>query len=426
MAADLESFIERTRNNAVPFKKEGWYRKLPDTSHTPGMENVIHAHSHTVLKLNTKRFDKSPYYDKWATDETIFGIYNTRLYPVSFGEDTIADYWQLRKGIMLYDVPEMPIAIKGPDAVKLLERALTRKIGNMGIWKARYAIACTPQGGIIMDGVVLRLAEDHFWYVQANGGFEHWLNLLSDGMDVEVSDPKSRVLQVQGPKALEFLEKACPGQKPERWGYFNAGLFNFNGMEAVVSRTGFTGEMGIEIYGNPENDPHKFWDYIFEIGAEFGLRMGAGASMTLRRVEAGILDYDMDINPGTTPYDAGLDSLVEFDNPDFVGRDALLNADKRKRLFGLTCDTGIPRVGTKIFDDDVEVARMTIGDWSPSLEKGIGYVLFDKPESAVGPWSGRNLQIETPDGVSHEAQVQDLPFLDPEKRIPRGLETPPE
>ncbi len=318
---------------------------MPDTAHTPGLDKVIHAHSHTVLKLNTKRFDKSPYFDKWVTDDTIFGIYNTRLYPVSFGEDTISDYWQLRKGIMLYDVPEMPISVKGADAVKLLERALTRKIGNMGVWKARYAIACTPQGGIIMDGVVLRLAEDHFWYVQANGGFEHWLNLMSDGMDVEVGDPQSRVLQVQGPKALEFLERACPGQKPERWGYFNAGRFNFNGMEAVVSRTGFTGEMGIEIYGNPENDPHKFWDYIFEVGEEFGLRMGAGASMTLRRVEAGILDYDMDINPGTTPFDAGLESLVEFDNPDFV---EVVIHSYRHRFGGIPGDPDVAWIEEKL------------------------------------------------------------------------------
>lgn len=399
---------------------------MPDTSQTHGLDKVIHAHSHTVLKLNSKRFDKSPYFDKWATDDTIFGIYNTRLYAVSFGEDVVRHYWKLRKSLMLYDVPEKPISIKGPDAVKLLERALTRKVGDLKVWKARYAIACTPQGGIIMDGVVIRLAEDHFWYVQANGGFEHWLNLMSDGMDVTVSDPESRVLQVQGPKALEFLEKACPGQKPERWGYFNAGLFSFNGMEAVVSRTGFTGEMGIEIYGNPKNDPHKFWDYIFEIGKEFDLEMGAGGSMTLRRVEAGILDYDMDINPGTTPFDAGLSSLVEFDNPDFVGRDALMKADKRPRLFGLTCETGVPRVGTEVLDDGEQVARMTIGDWSPTLEKGVGFVMFDQPESASGEWVGRSLKIKTPDGNMHDCKIVKLPFLDPDKRIPRGLETPPE
>jgi aminomethyltransferase len=385
------------------------------------MEKVIHATSHTVVRLNSKRFDKSPYFDKWATPETIFGIYNTRLYPVSFGEDVLRHYWKLRRGIMLYDVPEKPIEIQGPDAVKLLERALTRKIGDMKLWKCRYAVACTPQGGIIMDGVVVRLAEDHFWYTQANGAIEHWLTLMAENMDVVVRDPRSRVLQVQGPKALEFLEKACPGQKPEKWGYFNAGRFSFNGMEAVVSRTGFTGEMGIEIYGNPENDPSAFWDYIMEVGKEFDLEMGAGGSMTLRRVEAGILDYDMDINPGTTPYDAGLGALVEFDKPDFVGRAALMNADKRTRLFGLISDTGVPRVGTKVMSGGTPVGRMTIGDWSPTLQKGIGYILFDQPESAKGAWAGQTLDIQTPDGKEHQAQVVTLPFLDPDKLIPRGL-----
>ena len=398
---------------------------MPITAQSQALDKVIHATSHTVLRLNSKRFDKSPYFDKWATEDTIFGIYNTRLYPVSFGEDVISHYWKLRRGIMLYDVPEKPIAIKGPDAVRLLERALTRKVGDLKIWKARYAIACTPQGGIIMDGVVIRLAEDHFWYIQANGAFEHWLNLLSDGMDVVVSDPQSRVLQVQGPKALAFLERACPGQMPKKFGYFNAGLFRFNGMEAVVSRTGFTGEMGIEIYGNPQNDPLAFWDYIFEIGKAFDLEMGAGGSMTLRRVEAGILDYDMDINPGTTPFDVGLGALVEFDQPDFVGRSALMHADRRPRLFGLTCETAIPRVGSVVLEGGTKVGRMTIGDWSPTLEKGIGYVLFDKPEDEDGARVGRSIRIRTPDGTEHDCRIVTLPFFDADKRIPRGLEPPP-
>ena len=120
---------------------------------------------------------------------------------------------------MLYDVPEKPIEIKGPDAVRLLERALTRRVEDLEVHKVRYAVACTPQGGIIMDGLVIRLAEDHFWYVEANGSFENWLNLLSDGLDVVVRDPRSRVLQIQGPKSLEFLDRAAPGQVPEPFGY---------------------------------------------------------------------------------------------------------------------------------------------------------------------------------------------------------------
>lgn len=391
-----------------------------------GSDKVIHAESHPVVRLNTKRFDLSPYVEKWKTDKTIFGIYNTRLYPVSHGEDPIPHYWKLRRGIMLFDVPEKPIDIKGPDAVKLLERALTRKIGDMKMMKCRYAIGCTPSGTIIMDGVVIRIAEDHFWYVEANGGFDDWLILLAEGMDVTVSDPRSRVLQVQGPKALDFLAKAAPGQMPEKFGYFNAGSFTFPGFEPVIiSRTGFTGELGIEIYGNPDNDAHAFWDYIFEIGAEWGLEMGSGAAMTLRRVEAGILDYDMGINKGTTPYDAGLESIVDFDNPDFVGRDALMKADRRPRLFGLVSETGIPRVGTKVLDDGKECARMTIGDYSPTLEKGIGYVLFDEHENANGSWVGQSLKIQTPDGQMHDCEIVELPFYDKEKNIPRGLDTTP-
>ena len=393
---------------------------------SPGSSKVIHAESHPIVRLNTKRFELSPYVDKWKTDRTIFGIYNTRLYPVSHGEDPIPHYWKLRRGLMLYDVPEKPIDIKGPDAAKVLERALSRTIGDMKLMKARYAVACTPQGTIIMDGVVIRLAEDHFWYVEANGGFDDWLILLSEGMDVTVSDPKSRVLQVQGPKSLEFLAKAAPDQMPEKFGYFNAAMFTFPGFKPVViSRTGFTGEMGIEIYGNHENNAHDFWDYIFEVGKEFGLEMGSGASMTLRRVEAGILDYDMDINKGTTPFDAGLGSVVDFDNPNFVGRDALKQADRRPRLFGLTSETGIPRYGTIVLEGDIQVGHMTIGDWSPTLEKGVGYVLFNEPENAEGAWPGQSLTMRTPDGEMHDCDIVTLPFYDAEKKIPRGLDTTP-
>jgi aminomethyltransferase len=386
-------------------------------------KKVAHATSHPVVSLNSKRFHLSPYLNKWLNDEAIFGIYNDRLYAVSKGEDVIDQYWKLRRGLMLYDVPEKPIDIKGPDAIALLEHALTRKIEDLKLFRARYAVACTPQGGIIMDGVVIRLAEDHFWYVEANGGFEHWLNALSDGMDVTISDPKSRVLQIQGPKALEFLERAAPGQMPEKFGYYHASMYNFDGQDVLISRSGFTGEMGIEVYGNANLDHSALWDYIFKCGAEFGLEMGAGGSMGLRRVEAGILDYDMDINTETTPFDAGLGGLVDFSKPNFVGREALLNADRRTRLLGLVSEDGIPRYGSTVLYNGGEGGHMTIGDWSPSLKKGIGFVMFDEPEGDEGPWLGKTLTLHDPDGELHECEIVTLPFYDAEKKIPRGLST---
>ena len=104
------------------------------------------------------------------------------------GEDPIQKYWTLRQKALIFDVPEKPIEIRGPDSVKFLDKVLTRKVSNMKIGRGYYAIACTPKGGIFMDGVVFRFDENHFWYVQADGPFETWLLAHSEGFDVEISD----------------------------------------------------------------------------------------------------------------------------------------------------------------------------------------------------------------------------------------------
>ncbi len=212
------------------------------------MQVSNYAASHRIIRASAKRFIPSPYVDFYANDDTVFGIYCDRLYPLSIGNDPIEHYWKLRRKVMLYDVPEKPLEIKGPDAIALLERVFTRRIDNLGLWRARYAIACTPQGGVIMDGVLIRLAEDHFWYVQANGEFEAWLLAYADGLDVSVSDPQSHVLQVQGPDSLKVLRAATNAMVPDNFGYFHAGRFDFGGQSLLVSRTGWTGEIGFEIF----------------------------------------------------------------------------------------------------------------------------------------------------------------------------------
>ena len=173
------------------------------------MKNQNYAAAHATIRISAKRFEPSPYTDKYAIEDMIFGIYCGRFYPLSVGEDPIEQYWKLRRGVSLFDVPEKPLDIKGPDAVALLERVFTRRVDNLKLWRARYAVACTQQGGIVMDGVLIRLAADHFWYVQADGEFESWLHAHAQGFDVTISDPKSRVIQIQGPKSLEVLQAAA-------------------------------------------------------------------------------------------------------------------------------------------------------------------------------------------------------------------------
>jgi aminomethyltransferase len=320
---------------------------------------------------------------------------------------------------MLYDVPEKPLDIKGPDAVALLERVFTRHIDSLKTWCARYAVACTPQGGILMDGVLIRLAHDHFWYVQADGEFESWLQAHSPGLDVTIRDPKSRVLQIQGPKSLEVLAAAAKGGVPDGFGYFHADMFDFGGQELLVSRTGWTGEIGIEIYSDGANtDHHALWEHLIAAGAPSGMAFSSAESMGIRRLEAGILDNGTDMDSSMTPYEAGIGAFIDLDKPDFVGRDALAKADQSCLLLGLSCAEAIPFAGLQVLDGNSVVGHMTAGAWAPYLETGIGFVRFHQK----GDWLGRKLTLCTQEGNQHACDIVSLPFYDAEKKIPRGLD----
>ena len=384
-------------------------------------QKLSYADSHSVVRLSSKRFEQSPYSDKYVNEKTVFGLYSNRFYPLTLGGDAIDDYWRLRQSVVLYDVPEKPLEISGPDAVNLLERVLTRRIDNLKGWRARYAIACSPQGGILMDGVVIRLAEDRFWYVIANGEFESWLLAFTEGLDVAVTDPGSRVLQIQGPKSTAVLSNAAADQHAGQLRYFHAGMFNLGGQEVLVSRTGWTGEMGFEIYSRPHIDHSALWDHLMASGRDHGMTYASAESMGIRRIEAGILDNGTDMDRGMTPFAAGLEAFVDFSKPDFVGRDALKQAERTCLLFGLVCDSVAPRAGLPVFQSDAQVGQVTTGDWSPTLNTGIGYVRFDDIDSVQGNWLGQKLILGDLDSGHHDCEIVPLPFYDRVKKIPRGL-----
>lgn len=382
------------------------------------MEQPNYAASHRTVHVSAKRFTVSPYIQKYAKDDMLFGIYCDRLYPLTLGEDPIEHYWKLRREVLLYDVPEMPLEIRGPDAVNLLERVFTRPIDSLRLWRGRYAIACTPQGGILMDGVLIRLAQDHFWYVQADGEFESWLLAHAGDLDVMVRNPQSRVLQIQGPASLDVLRAATNGQVSDGFGYFHAGRFNFGGQSLLVSRTGWTGELGFEVYSDgATTDHHALWDHLMLHGEPYGMQFSSAESMGIRRLEAGILDNRTDMDWRMTPFDAGLGDFVDLNKTGFVGRDALLKAERGCLLFGLTCEGTVPFSGLEVLEGGEAVGHMTTGAWTPFLKKGIGFVRFHRN----GDWPGRSLEIRARDGSRHACEIVTLPFYDREKKIPRGL-----
>ena len=287
--------------------------------------------------------------------------------------------------------------------------------------RARYGIACNEDGTVLMDGVVMRLAQDRFWYVKANGEFESWLEAHAIGLDVEVSDPDSRVLQIQGPKSLDVLNAAIGGGLSTDFRYFHAGFFDIGGQTLWVSRTGWTGEAGIEIYCNsgPEATDHDaLWDHLLACGEPFGMEFSSSSSMGIRRIEAGILDNGTDIEPDLTPFGAGLGNFVALDKGDFIGRSALVKADRSQLLFGLVCATASPDAGMQVHFEEGPVGHITIGTWSPTLEAGVGYVRFDRPLPG-GDWLGKTVKLVDHEGDLHRATVDTLPFVDKQKRLPR-------
>lgn len=371
------------------------------------------------VAISARRFEESPFIERHDTSGMVRGVYANRFFAVYNGEDYLAKYWTLRRKALIFDVPEKPVEISGPDAVPFLEKVLSRNVSKMNEGRGYYALACTPQGGIFMDGVVFKMAEDRFWYVQADGPFETWLMAHSGGFDVTVSDPESRVLQIQGPASIDIMNAASAGQIDENMGYFRSGYFDLGGQSLYVSRSGFTNELGFEVYCDGATTDHlALWDHLMQSGEPFGMEFSSTRAMTIRRIEGGILGNTTDMDATMTPFEAGLGNFVDLDKGDFVGRDALLKADRRSLLMGLTCEAATPSSGSLILDNGNPVGHITAGVPSPTLGLGIGYARFH----AAGEWLGRSMTLQLPDGSQHDCEIVEIPFFDREHHIVRGID----
>lgn len=384
------------------------------------MTNSIHSDRLNTVRVAARRFENSPFQAKWLNPDTVMGVYAGRYYSVYNGEDVEAGYWALRRKAVIYDVPERPVEISGPDAERFLEHVFARKVSMLKEGRGRYAIACDHCGKLFMDGVLFKLASQRYWYVQPDGALETWLHAHGAGFDVTVSDPKSRVLQIQGPGSFAIMQAATDGALTDSMGYFHSGFFRIAGQEVYISRTGWTGELGYEIYTQgAATDCPKLWDHLMAVGKPHGMIFGSISSMEIRRIEGGILDTGTDFDMSMTPFEAGLDAFVDLDKENFIGRNSLLLAPRGvKRLFGLKCADGIPGYREQVVESANAVGHVTAGAWSPYLKSGIGYVRFNTP----GNWAGRKLAVKTTEGKAFDCEILDLPFYDAEKRIPRGLD----
>ena len=348
-----------------------------------------------------------------------YSLYNNRMTPERLNHVTDDEqYWAVRQKVILRNTGEFPVEISGPDAEKFVNRVFARDVSRMRVGRCSYNFALYHNGCMITDGVLLRLAQDKFWMAQADGELTKWYMAHAADLNVSISDPNVWVSQVQGPKSMEVLRDAIDGAFPTPWRYFDIAEVSIAEEPVIITRTGFSNELGWEFYLRPENDAEAIGNCIWAAGMKHGMVLTGTPVFRARRIEAGLMSQ-AEFHSTTTPFDAGLGHFVQMDKPDFIGKAALEKADKRSRTFGMRVRGGIAERGRTISVGAKTVGRVCSSTWSPYQECGVALVRMDDPE--MGP--GTEVEVTGTDGATYSAQLCSLPMYDAEGAIVRGKNT---
>jgi aminomethyltransferase len=352
---------------------------------------------------------------------TAYTVYNHTLFPIGFA-DLEEEYWHLLRDVTLWDVGvERQVEITGPDALAFTNQLTPRDLDRCAVGQGKYVVITAEDGGIINDPVLLRLGENHFWLALADSDVLLWARgvALRSGLKVQITEPDVWPLQVQGPKAKPVIQ-ALFGDRALGLSYYHFFETTLDGIPVVVTRTGWTGEVGYEIYLRDGSKGDQLWERVMTAGAPHGIRPTGPSD--IRRIEAGILNWGADMTLENTPYEVGLERLVDEDKrADFIGRDAL----RRVKAAGVTRKlVGVEIAGPRIEFNATKwpvlaggrpVGHVTSAIYSPRLEKNIGYVLVPVAHAALGT----SLVVAVPEVGERAATVVPKPFVDPSKAIPK-------
>jgi len=373
-----------------------------------GVRPVELARSIKVHPLTYQELPYDPEYSNYAGRLTLEKLNNAT-------PDEM--YWKGRQEIIFRHTGEHPFQISGPDALKLLQKIFPRDISKVKKGRCSYQFACYHDGGIITDGLLLRVEENKYWFAQADGDLFSWYLAHSDGLDVKISDPDVWVSQVQGPKSMELLEKLTNTETVKTWKYFDWLEVEIAKEKMIISRTGFTNELGWEIYFRPENNSEKVGDLILNEGKKLGMILVATPGFRCRRIEAGLLSAGQDFSKYTNPFSVGLGKFIDFDKENFIGKNALSKADKTCFSWGIRVEEGIAIKGEIVNSNGKEVGKITSSTWSPYQVCGVGIVyLNDKNLTA-----GSIVEVKCTDGKIHKGELCKLPMYDPKGDIVRGI-----
>jgi len=366
---------------------------------------------------------KSPFFDstvRWgATD---FSVYNHMYIPRSFG-DPEQNFWNLVNDAILCDVAvERQVEITGPDAAQFTQLLTPRNLSECAVGQCKYVLITNAAGGIINDPVLLRLEEDRFWLSLADSDVLLWAQGIAThaGLDVDIREPDVSPLQLQGPKSGDIME-ALFGPCIRDLKYYWLERFELDGIELVISRTGWSSELGYEIYLLDGAHGEQLWEKIMAAGEPLGLKPGHTSS--IRRIEGGMLSYHADMDADTNPFELGLDRLVDLDmSADFIGKASLQSIKQNgvtRSQVGLVIE-GEPLSGPNtefwsVSSGDKIVGKVTSAVYSPRLKQNIALAMVSIDCADIGT----TCLVTTPDD-QRAAKVVLKPFYDPKKRITSG------
>ena len=363
---------------------------------------------------------KSPFFDatvRWGAKG--FSVYNHMYIPRDFG-DPEQNFWNLVNDAILCDVAlERQVEITGPDAAKFVQMLTPRDLSKMAVGQCKYILITNAEGGILNDPILLRLAENHFWISLADSDILLWAQgvAVHSGMDVSICEPDVSPLQLQGPKSGEVM-RALFGDSIMDLKYYWLREVELDGIPLIVSRTGWSSELGYELYLRDSSQGDALWERIMATGMEFGLKPGHTSS--IRRIEGGMLSYQADADICTNPFELGFDRLVNLDmEADFIGKAALRRIRDEgpvRKQIGLIIQ-GEPLKGPNttfwtINKDGETIGKVTSAVYSPRLERNIALAMVSTAHANLG------MQVEVvTNGGPALATIVERPFYDPKKSI---------
>jgi aminomethyltransferase len=372
-------------------------------------------------------------------------VWSGYLVASSYGVLHELEYHALRSSAALIDVsPLYKYDISGRDALKLVNRVVTRDVAKCGIHQAMYTCLCDDEGKVIQDGTVFRLEENRFRFHLAEPSLR-WFRLNATAMDVNIQDVSQEVAAValQGPTSREILKELSDGEI-DRLRFFRFTFAKVGRVAAIVSRTGYTGDLGYELWV-PARQAEELWDRLMEAGKPYGITAAGMLALDMARLEAGFILLEVDYTsaekaliPSQTysPFEIGLNWTVSLDKENFVGRRALLEEKERgsaRQLIGLEIDwddyerfyqeiglapqlpTAVWRGGVPVYRDSKQVGQATTGGWSPTIKKYVALATVQSRFSTPGTALFMEVTVEYA-RKKVKATVVKTPFFDPPRK----------